>query len=280
LLSVTLTAGIVAGIVRCLRPEKGRSLLFAAPLAAALVLVWNFPLAERSLLFFLPLFYAGLWTEGAHLAKMVRATLEGRRPLAERVLAAGLGCMVAAAAALAARHYTQDAREPLTATATLRAMVHPEKEEAYGWIRRNTNPDARFVAYEDANLYLHTGRQAMWLVALSNAAVYSRDARVMEDQLALLPDVARHIGARYWLLSEGDLYSAETDPEAIRERVAAWRRALPVVFRSRQRRVQIYDLGCVLEPDRDGCREVAAALTLEPEKRSASGPSRAPHPGL
>jgi 4-amino-4-deoxy-L-arabinose transferase-like glycosyltransferase len=266
-----VTVGIAVGIVRQARRQEWKPIHWALPFYFAAMLVWNFSLADRLLLPFLPLFAAGLWLEGKHVFGMVRGTLAHGRARSEKILALLLGLGLAALAGAVAWNYAGGARSIMEARSRERAALLREKREAYVWLRRNSPADARVIAEEDASLYLYTGRQAARAVALSPAGVFE-PAR-LEEQLARLCDAARAIGADYWVISDDDF--SLTWPKAIpkaRAREKQLEQVLPLVFRSGEGHVRIYSLGCLNHPDDPACR--SADRILFPAARGGAAPER------
>ncbi len=259
-LSACGTIWILAGVCRQARERGWHPLHFALLGTAGIILFWNYALADSYLMLFLPVFYLGLFRETRHLWLLIRAAWRSKRAVSGRVLAGAFAAVLVLVAGAAVRHYLFGLR-PTYWLGHSQWAASADKEEAYAWIRQNMHPGEPLVAYEDANLFLHTGRPAMWLMAFTNAAFDSRDPSRMEREIAMLPDVPRHIGARYWLFVEGDFFR-ESSSRRIREQIAAWRRTLPVVYRSSGGRAEIHDLGCVLEPQQEQCRSIAAALGL------------------
>ncbi|MBI3697298.1 MAG: hypothetical protein HY238_20985 [Acidobacteria bacterium] len=241
LLGSALTVGILAGIVRQARRQEWKPIHFIFLFYTGLTLLWNYPLMDRFLMLFLPLFYAGLWVEGRHFAALLRANLRPSRPLAEKALAAMLGVVAGAGLLRAAGHYLRGYRPQLFTMVARRTALGAEKQQAYEWIRGHTGPGVRFVAYEDVSLYLYTGRQAMRPIAFSTEAFYKKDEKALERDLDHITDVARHIGARYWVMAEDDFHM-ETGLPLIEKRLGEWKTRLPAVFRSSGNKVAIYDL--------------------------------------
>ena len=267
LLAVTLTAGIWIGVVRQARSQEWKPIHFVLPFYIAVTLLWNFSLIDSYLLAFLPLLYAGLWIEARHFGGLVARVWRDRRPVAERVLAGGLMVAVASLGWLAARNYVSGMRPRLRGLVVQRAASSQEREQLYDWIRRNTGPETRFVAYEDVGLYLATGRQVMWPLALATGSFYASDASRIEWQMAHITDVARQIGAGYWVASDAD-------PADVQPRVAALKAVLPLTFRSRTGKIELYDLACLNQPGQPGCETALQVLRPEsgPRPTSASGP--------
>jgi hypothetical protein len=256
---LAVTAGIAAGIVRQARRDEWRPIHFVPPFYVAVMLVWNFSLADRLLLPFLPLFAAGLWFEGRHLFGVVRAGLAGGRAAPEKIVAAALGVGLAALAGGIGWNYAGGARSIIEARSRQRAALLVEKREAYAWLRGHSPADARVIADEDAMLYLYTGRQAARPVILSPAGIFE-PAR-LKAQLAGICDTAQAIGAEYWVMSDDDFALAW--PKAIgkaRAREGELEQALPLAFRSGEGHVRIYSLGCVQHPDDPACRAADPVL--------------------
>jgi hypothetical protein len=119
-----------------------------------------------------------------------------------------------------------------------------EKLAAYAWIRQNTGPSERFIASEDASLYLYTGRQALRPMAFSTAAFYLQSEQVLAQDLERLSDTACAIGARYWLAAADD-YHLESAEEFIAKRSSELLAGEPAVFSSPGGRVRIYDISAL-----------------------------------
>ena len=133
-----------------------------------------------------------------------------------------------------------------------RAALLQEKLEAYSWIASSSPLDARVVAYEDASLYLYTGRQAIGPFTFTTAEFF--DPARLEEDLDHLGDVPAAIGARYWIDSDDD-YGFEW-PEAyakFHDRMKLIGEKLPVVFRSNGGHVRIYLLGCSSQFEQNEC---------------------------
>ena len=252
LLSITLSAGILAGIARQARGQW-TPLHFALPACGLMLLLLNFALMDRYLLLFLPLFYAGLWIEGKHLASMLAGAW--RRPGAEKVLASVFCLALLALAGGAVAHYLGGFRRKLPVLGARYSAGTSDKAQAYQWVRLHAGKDARLIAYEDVSLYLYTRRQAMRPIAFSTDASSS----ALERDLAHITDVARRIGASYWLMADNDFHLDRRHPRMY-ERLAQLRDVLPLVFRSEQGKVQLYDLSCLARPEQPACQRALPVL--------------------
>jgi hypothetical protein len=250
-----VSAGVVAGIVRQARSQEWKPIHFIFVFYSAVILSWPYQTLYRFLLLFLPLFYAGLWLEGKRLVRMLLAGLRDGCTAGERVLAGVVLTGVAILAGIAAWNYRYGDRPQLSAMGEQRARLMREKGGAYQWIRQNTDPEARVVAYEDPSLYLYTGRQAVPPITLSTAYLLTGDRNVLERELAHLTDTAVAVGARYWLTSEDDLHLEHEDAQAsIKERVAYLMLPLPEAYHSRDGRVRLHDISRLLQPEPKGCQ--------------------------
>jgi len=264
-LSTLLTAGILAGVIRQARRQEWKPIHFIFPFYAAVILLWNYPLMDRFLLWLLPLVYAGVWLEGKHLLSMILTTFRSARPSAEKLVAGGLSLGLLALAGAAVWNYLDGFRPQLQAMGVRRAAMLDEKMQVYDWLRQNTDPQTRVVTFEDASLYLYTGRQAIVPIQFSVEWYYTKDVRLLKHHLAHITDTARQVGARFWVISSDDDIgmSLEKDQWLLDARITQLKSVLPMVFHSRENKVQVYDLSCVLQPLRVECR--AALPVLFPE---------------
>ena len=194
---IVLSAAIVSGLIRQARADRWRATHWALALHLPIVVLWNYEIADRLLLLFLPYFAVGLWLEGRHGFEGFRRTVKASGPAADRAISAvALALLLAVGAYLAQR----------TATTQLDAIRRPaasyqEKyREIHAWVREAASPDARFIAIDDAFLYLHTGRQAIWPLALTTEPRFRPDRERLERQMERLPDVAGHIDADFLLV--------------------------------------------------------------------------------
>src|SRR5262249_10286927 len=126
------------------------------------------------------------------------------RPRAEKLLAGGLSVGLLTLAGTVAWDYVDGFRPLLRAMGTRRAALLAEKMQVYDWLRQNTDPQTRVVTYEDASLFLYTGRQAIRPIQFSVEWFYTRDVRVLKRDLARITDTARQVGARFWVISSDD----------------------------------------------------------------------------
>ena len=261
-LVVLITAAIVAGVVKNAHRYGWGPAHYALPFYLATILLWPYPIADRFLLPFFPLFAAGLWLEGKHVLRMIDATLASRRANTDKVIAATIALLIIAFSCAVGWNYFAASRKVLGETARRRSSLIPAKRAAYQWLLRSTSPDARVIACEDVSAYLYTGRSSMAPIGFTAAAMY--EPKLLERIVAHLGDVPEAIGAQFWMISDDDfglMWPEATS--ATRKFGARLRNTLPEVFRSRDGRVSIYSLDCLRRRDDPSCR--AANLLLLPQ---------------
>jgi len=255
---LAVSGAAIAGLIREARDVGIRPVHFALPLYAVLVLLWSYPVAARFLLPFLPIFAAGIWIEGKHLAGVVRTTLLANRPAAEKALAFALGFLIVLFAAGVGSTYLSDWR-----TARLfserRGTLLEEKRRAYNWICHSTDPGTRVVAYEDASIYLYTGRPASRPFTFTTAEFY--DSPRLHNDISHMIDVPLALRAQYWVSSEDDydFEWAEARRLGLEERQKL-EAVLSMVYRSPEGKVRIYSLACLQRPSNIGCEPAKSFL--------------------
>jgi hypothetical protein len=235
ILWVTLTVGIGIGLVRQAREDCWRPVHFALAFHLPFVMLWNFEITDRLLLLFLPFFYLGLWKEARHAAS---GFARGLRPGHSILVRAISACFLALMAFFTLFITQRAVRGHWSAFGYAAHSYEQEYAEIFDWVRRHTSPGERFVAIDDVLLYLYTGRQAMWPLAVTTDPRFRPDRERLEEQLALLPDVTKSIGASYLILTSHDFEFAPP----VRERWMQWAEALPELARNSQGTVQVLDL--------------------------------------
>lgn len=241
---IILTLASLVGLWREARRSEFRPLHFALPFYAMLILVWNYPQADRFLLPFLPIFAAGIWLEFKHIFGLCRSVLFSRaNPTApssapEKVCAVGLLTTLTVFTAAILVNYL-GGRSLWSNLSKNRTGLLEEKLEAYAWIKKFAPSGACVVAYEDASLYLYTDRQSIRPFVFTTAEFF--DPSRLEADLNHLDDVPSAIGAQYWLSSDDD-YSFEWPQarRAFQARMKVTAAHFPIVFRSSRGHVRIY----------------------------------------
>jgi hypothetical protein len=247
------------GIVRHARREEWQPICFVFLCYSAILLVWPYPQPERFLLPFVPLFFAGLWLEMLRLGAVLRTNLRREAPLSQRVIAGGLAAILICLFGFAGWNYL--VRDPRQLRLAAASQIHAleERKQAYDWIREHTAPDDRITAYEDVAMYLYTGRQGVRPVVFLPAASYMSDSKSLEHDLAHITDAPRHVGARYWLITDDD-FDLEVGKDRIDARMAEIKAVLPMVYTSHENSAQIYDTSCVADEEGPHCQRVVPIL--------------------
>jgi hypothetical protein len=223
-----------------------------------IVAAW-LPLPERFLLPFIPLFFAALCLETQRLWAMCRANLRRGVPLSQRALAVAFACVFITVLGFTGWNYLVGDPRDLQRSSDVQAHALEEKKQAYQWIRDNAGPNDRIAAWEDGLMYLYTGRQGLRPFVPLPQDFYMDDRESLRRDLAHMCDASRHAGVRYWLTANDDFLVA-SNIERIDARVAEVVAVLPVVFRSKDDFVRIYDASCMTDLGRADCRSAAPIL--------------------
>lgn len=240
LLAITLSAGIYAGTVRRARRVGLHPVHLAAVFYLPIVLLWNYPLLTRFGLPFSLLLLAGASEQVQAIVEQLRKSWrEG--PLGDRVIGSAFVAGLAALLGLSAYRLVWETPRLLGGLGRTRAELTEPKREAYDWIARNTAPDAVFISYEDASLYLYADRLSMRPASMTTDSFFMQDMDRFNAGLAKLADTALALDADYWFVSP-DNFGLGNDPERTRARVTELLKGLPVVFTSRDGRVRVVAL--------------------------------------
>jgi hypothetical protein len=242
-LALLVTAAIFAGIVRLSRGGEWKTIHWVLPFYMALVLVWNFPNTERFAFLFLPLFLGGLWCECGHFLGQISSSFRRSKTIGEKAIAASLALIVAGLIGALFWNYAGGARPVMAEIASDRSSLLQEKREAYEWLACCTSRDDLVISYEDASLYLYSGRQGLRPVVFPTSGEY--DPAYLRAALPRMMDVAHVIGARYWVIADDDFDLEWTQAGKLgRARENEIEPGLSLVFKSRGGRVRVYGLGC------------------------------------
>jgi len=239
--SIAISFGVFKGIFETASKRPAYPLHFILLACAPIVVVWNYTLMLRFMLPFTPLFYFGAWREMKALGGVCIEKLRGREPVAEKAIAAVMGIGIAVLAGYGVREMVWRSYPRLARSAAMRSSHLLPRLEAYRWIREQTDQGDLFISYDDVELHLYTGRQGMRPMAFSTAAFYLQDEKILDRDLEKLGDVARGIGAKYWVVTDRD-YELETADIQLRDATRGLTEGLAVVFESEDRSVRIVDL--------------------------------------
>ncbi len=241
-LSVAVSMGIAKGLWTLARSRGFHPAVLTFVATLPIVIVWNFALLDRFLLPFLPLFLAGAYTEIRFVARSALDVLRSGKPMADRAIASILLGLITWLAGYGTLGYLGQVPDAVEEARQARERPAAEKREAYDWIRRNTEESDRFIAYQDAVLWLSTGRQAIRPMIFSPEAFYRQDEEILNRDLERFMDTAAAVGARYWLVAKDD-FRLESAESSILEHVEALTAQLVPVFETKGSWIRVYDIG-------------------------------------
>ena len=263
LLTAGMSAIVLSGVVRLFRRPEWRTLAFMSIPYVLIVILWPYPIMERFLFPFLPIFLVALVLESKRLVSLAMKNLQSPATMANRILAVAICAILAGYTAFAGWNYFFRDRQQLLEAERGQAKTLAEKREAYAWVRQHTPDDAKIVAYEDILLFLYSGRQALRPIALLPPPAYAKrpgsDSSDLSGDLAQLCDAPRDAGATYWLVT-GDDFSLDAEPEKTEARQNEIVAVLPMVFRSSGGFARLYDSSCLVNTTREDCRRAQAVL--------------------
>jgi hypothetical protein len=260
-------AAYVGIIARHVRQEGSRPLHAIFPLYLLVIVAFPFDPGQY-MVAFAPLLFAGLWLEGRHLGGVVAGRLKRDCGKDERVASWVLVISALPLAATVAVNNAYVLPKTLGNMEKQRQAVLADEQGAYSWLRQHSAPKARIITHEDGRTYLYAGRASVTPIAALPEALYLHDPRFAEHDAAHLADVARHIGASYWLTSPYD-YPLETksDRALLLAKEKSLLAAAPVVYRSPDGQVVLYDTRCFWGTDEGGCSTMERGTTAGAELR-------------
>jgi len=247
-LLIVLSAVAIRGLVRLAKLSGWQPIYFALAFSILPMLIWDYSIMGRFLIPFLPLLCAAIWTEVRQTVSNLWHT-PGREGGADRKIAAGFLCLSGAVLCWCIGISWWGEIHAVARISESRAALLDEKRAAYAWLEQKTARNSRILAYEDASVFLYTGRQSLRPVIFSAAGVYRPD--VLNSELACIISSAKPLSANYWVVSDDDFF-AEWDPARSRahEREEEIERMIHPVFRSEHGGVRIYKLDADGEPAR------------------------------
>jgi len=194
----------IAGCVRLAMRRREWQYSLAALGMAALLLVWHFPPDQRFVFPLYPLLLMGLATELANIVRVLRLTW-AKPAFADRFAAAGVGALLATAAAFALfctafglTHFLPDL------FASYRADFEA-REPAYTWIAKHAPAGAYVYSYEDPVEFLYTGHKSSRLPIPPKFLYHSDDAGI-EKLMGSIGSFAREKRLNYLLLTPDDFH--------------------------------------------------------------------------
>lgn len=216
ILTQVIAVAMISGVVRLVRRKIAADYALFALISTGILALWHFPPNERFVVPLYPLLLAGLITELAHLARMLRAAF-GHKDMGQRVVAAMFSGVVLAVfgIALVLQFYTTFVY--LKASSDQKAAKLRDLETAYSWIAANLPSSATVLSYDDPLLYLYTGRRGNYLPLLPRWW-YAEDHRSIIDAYRNVATYCRSRGLDYVYFTSEDL-DREVGPDD-RERIA------------------------------------------------------------
>jgi 4-amino-4-deoxy-L-arabinose transferase-like glycosyltransferase len=205
----------VAGLVRQAFLRGWAPFHYVLPFYALIIVLWNYPDASnRFLLPFCFLLVAGLWLEMRRILVVVQSKISSGSTHSERFMAAVFGVAMLFIGFGIIVNYVNGHRRNLYALSRQRESILKPKQEAYRWLADH-DCCSPVLAYEDADVYLYSGRTAMRPVIFVTSSIY--EPKILDGSLGHILDVGRAIKAGYWLFSEDDFaMESENAMSAIR----------------------------------------------------------------
>jgi hypothetical protein len=266
-LAFLLSSISLGGAVRWYASSRRRAIVFMFLGTLPVLLLWNYPLYERFLIPFMPLILLGIVVELQRIISLLSVAARTESTI-NRVVALTVGVVLLAVVMLVGynyRHYGHD----LAALSRHRAALNRERREAYRWIAGNTPTSARVCAYEDAMVYLYTGRQAIRPVAISTDCRYQPERQRCASDYSEMGSWIAYVGARYWL-TDADDFGLEGDrrlrPE-VQQHIADLKSRMRPVFVSSNANVIVYDTTCLVNSSDPGCGSQSAGGSAQPSGR-------------
>ena len=241
MLAIALSFVVVKGVVGQVRACGWHPAYSALGFTIPFVLVWNYTLMDRFLLPFLPLFLAGAYREVRWVLGTTLEVIRSARPRTERLVSIVMMLGVVSLSVYTVSHLVWFGPAAAARGRQHRESLAARKQEAYRWIRSHTASTDRFIAYEDAVLFLYTGRQALRPIAFSTAAFYRQEKGILDQDLDRLADTARAVSARYWMVAPDD-FGLDGGEEMILGHLNRLLASYPVAFSSGDGSVRIYDI--------------------------------------
>jgi hypothetical protein len=263
LLTAGMSAIVLSGVVRQLRRPEWRVLAFMTVPYVLIIIVWPYPIMERFLFPFLPIFLVAMVLESKRLVSLAMNNLRAPASWANRLLAAGICTILIGYTALAGWNYLFRDRQQLREAESAQAKTLAQRREVYSWIRDHTPAGTKIVAYDDILLFMYSRRQALRPIAILPAAAYTKrpgsDSPDLAGDLAHLCDAPRDAGATYWLVTADD-FSLDAYPEKTASRQNEVVGVLPLVFQSSGGFARLYDSSCLQDASREDCQKARAVL--------------------
>ncbi len=227
-LSRLLTIACIAGTVRLARRRGVTPYHWFAAAYLAILLVWHFPPTERLLLPVFPLLLAGVATELANLAGVIKKSWG--KGTSDRLVAACVAATLGALGCLGVVRNSDAIFRQLPGIIGQHRTVLASNRAAFAWIALHL-PEGAFYAYDDPVFFLYTGRHA---ASMPDASMpfYRQDRAATLQPFRLMPAFAREQHLDYLLFTAADFYRAPAQVRAEAQRILAREPAFESLYRS------------------------------------------------
>jgi hypothetical protein len=220
---------VIAGTVRFARRAGMTPYHWFALGYAAILVVWHFPPNNRFLLPLFPLLLAGLATELANLARVIRN--EWPRGRANKLVVAGIATGLAGISYIAIVWNIRALRHEIPTAIAQHRTVLASNRMAFAWIAQHV-PAGSFYAYDDPVFYLYTGHHAASLPVVP-LPFYREDRESILRPFRSMPAYAREQHLGYVLFTAADFHRdlAPSERDELR-RILAGEKEFEPVYRS------------------------------------------------
>jgi len=220
---------VIAGTVRLARRSGMSPYHWFALAYTAILLVWHFPPNNRFLLPLFPLLLAGLATELANFARVMRN--EWPRGRVHKLIVAGLCAGGAGVVYVAILWNNRALSYELPLIISQHRTVLASDRRAFAWIAQNA-PTGNFYAYDDPVFYLYTGQHAASL-PVAPIPFYREDRESILRPFRGIHAFAREQHLDYLLFTAADFHRdlGEAERAEVR-RILSREKAFEPIYRS------------------------------------------------
>jgi len=228
-LSRLLAVVVIAGTVRLARLRGMTVYHWFAVMYTGILLVWHFPPNNRFLLPLFSLLLAGLYTEAANLAGVIRSAWAGGLP--NRVVAVAIMTGMAIIAVFGVASNVRATFRGIPGIINQHREVLASNRAAFAWIGQHTHA-GNFYAYDDPVFYLYTGRHAASL-PVAPQPFYREDREAILRPFRAMREFASEQNIAYLLFTAADFHRDLPDAERSEvRRILAGDGSLRPVYRS------------------------------------------------
>ena len=228
-----LALGAIAGVVKWAMAKRLTPYHLFALIYAAGLLIWNYVPHERLVYPLVPLVLVGLSNEVLGFVAMLKQSWQKQRAAAI-VIGALFGLIFAGLIFRDVQGVTSRLSSLLDRHRDFRA----EKQQAFDWIKANTNATDNFLAYDEPVLHLNTGRHGYGM-HFPSRYFYADDRKSILQFFKDGPKMARTEGLQYIFETPYDFEQDLEDPEPTEVRKAwAADMGLDLVYQTPQIRIR------------------------------------------